>query len=822
MSVHKRLHRSRLDSSRRASSTLHGSRLSLCICSLACCLVCPPPARASSLGQIEGVVRDFEGLARPGVQVELLRAGGAKADEHATGADGRFSFERVPFGRYLVTATASDGRRDQREVKLASGERVQVELFLPLPGQEVVIEVETRKVAPPARDPGSSSSLDRGAIEDLPRGDSSAVNELLATQPGFVFDAMGNLFARGNHGNVQYQLDGVPLPDSVSGLFGSLVSPRMVEELEVRTGGLPAQYGDRLAAVVNLNSRRPAEQAALQLDLKYGADETFSPSLLFTKHAGPLSILAGGSSLTTQRALDPQVFGDLSHDGGDQQRLFLKLDYVFSHQTSLTLLGVFAHSFYRIPIDTSVNALDPALPGGGRAPDAYGNSPPAYLPHDTNQSENERDLFTALSLHHDEGPLASTTASLSFRRSWGRLLGDAAHALGATQDPCASDGQGGSSCATASDVTRSADHFGLDLGQTLRLGEHHSLEAGLQLDQLFGTTDYTSYTRSDALGGPDPALTVSGLDRAHATTFGLFLQDRATLGAWVIDAGVRLDLQRVSFAGTSEAATHAGFGPRLGASYAISPDTIVHAFAGLLWQPPPVLDTPAAARILGVVTPDRQIAYDLLPEKDRYGELGLESRLLPSLSIKLTAWGRLVSDQLDDIAVGSTNLLSPYNFRDGRAAGLEGAASLVVLSGHLTAFANGTFEVAEGRGIETARYLFASDALSDAGWQTLDHVQSWTANAGATAKDGLTRLSALLGYGSGLRTGPSNSAHVPGHLRTDLSLSHQFVEAPGKPTFAIDVLNLFDARYYYRIANGFSGSATAPGRSLFVRVGLSL
>jgi outer membrane receptor protein involved in Fe transport len=31
------------------------------------------------------------------------------------------------------------------------------------------------------------------------------------------------------------------------------------------------------------------------------------------------------------------------------------------------------------------------------------------------------------------------------------------------------------------------------------------------------------------------------------------------------------------------------------------------------------------------------------------------------------------------------------------------------------------------------------------------------------------------------------------------------------------VINLFDARYAYRIANGFNGSHWAPGRSVFLR-----
>jgi outer membrane cobalamin receptor len=470
-----------------------------------------------------------------------------------------------------------------------------------------------------------------------------------------------------------------------------------------------------------------------------------------------------------------------------------------------------------LPIDTSVPQYNPSLPGGGRTPDQYGNSPSPYFPADTNQTDNERDLFALLSFRDDFTPRSSFRAAITYRRSYGFISGDAAHALGPTADPCLTDAQGNTTCSSTSDVGRTADHLGLNAEQLLRLGEHNVLKVGGQLDQLFGSTDYTSYTRSDSLQGPDPALTVHGTDTSRATTGGIYAQDRATFGRLVVNGGVRLDFQHVTFVGTPDQATQVGVGPRLGIAYAINDTTIAHAYAGLLWQPPPVLDAPAAARILGLLPAGQTIAYDLRPEKDRYAEAGIESRVIPALTLKLNAWGRLSSDQLDDVGVGSTNLVSPYNFRDGRAAGVEGGAVLV-LGSHFNAFGNASLERAEGRGIETAQYLFSPDALASNNWQTLDHVQTWTANAGATVKDGRTRLSTLLEYGSGLRTGANNSQHVPGHVLVNVTLAHQFFEAPTRPTVAFDVVNLFDAHYAYRLANGFNGSHWAPGRGVFIRV----
>jgi hypothetical protein len=136
-------------------------------------------------------------------------------------------------------------------------------------------------------------------------------------------------------------------------------------------------------------------------------------------------------------------------------------------------------------------------------------------------------------------------------------------------------------------------------------------------------------------------------------------------------------------------------------------------------------------------------------------------------------------------------------------------------------FANAAYELAQGRGIATAKYLFTPEDLANNNWQTLDHAQTWTANAGATVKDGGSTLSTLLNYGSGLRTGPLNNQHVPDHVRVDLTLAHEFAAAPAKPTIALDVVNLFDAHYPYRIANGFNGSHWAPERSVYLRLGVA-
>ena len=137
---------------------------------------------------------------------------------------------------------------------------------------------------------------------------------------------------------------------------------------------------------------------------------------------------------------------------------------------------------------------------------------------------------------------------------------------------------------------------------------------------------------------------------------------------------------------------------------------------------------------------------------------------------------------------------------------------------YLRGFANGSLNVAQGQGIDSASYLFPG-AASYPGWQILDHVQTWTANVGIDLHDAAesSHFSVLFQAGSGLRTGPDNNETVPGHSTWNFSLRHRF-DVALHAEVAVDVLNAFDALYAIRIANGFVGSAYGPLRQVDVRV----
>src|SRR5579871_6513361 len=50
------------------------------------------------------------------------------------------------------------------------------------------------------------------AIATIPQGEQAPINQVLLRAPGVAQDSFGQVHVRGDHGNLQYRLDGVQLP----------------------------------------------------------------------------------------------------------------------------------------------------------------------------------------------------------------------------------------------------------------------------------------------------------------------------------------------------------------------------------------------------------------------------------------------------------------------------------------------------------------------------------------------------------------------------------------------------------------------------------
>ena len=120
--------------------------------------------------------------------------------------------------------------------------------------------------------------FDRADIERLPLGDSTPLNQMLLRSPGVVQDSFGQFYVRGDHANVQYRINGVVIPEAISG-FGQQLSTRFADHIDVLTGALPAQYGYRTAAIVDIQTKDGQPDNGGVLDLLVGSRGHVEPSL---------------------------------------------------------------------------------------------------------------------------------------------------------------------------------------------------------------------------------------------------------------------------------------------------------------------------------------------------------------------------------------------------------------------------------------------------------------------------------------------------------------------------------------------------------------
>lgn len=80
----------------------------------------------------------------------------------------------------------------------------------------------------------SQTEVTREQIKQTPRGQQISLPELLAsTIPSAISAGYGRVFTRQDENGLQYQVDGIQLPDTADNAFGDVFNPRNIQKMEV-------------------------------------------------------------------------------------------------------------------------------------------------------------------------------------------------------------------------------------------------------------------------------------------------------------------------------------------------------------------------------------------------------------------------------------------------------------------------------------------------------------------------------------------------------------------------------------------------------------
>jgi Carboxypeptidase regulatory-like domain/TonB dependent receptor/TonB-dependent Receptor Plug Domain len=238
----------------------------LCVVAIIMFMTCPAAVRAAAqdtTGTITGRIVDAQGLAVPGVTVTATGAQGAKTA--VTDSEGRFTLPFLTPGSYAVHAELQGfSPVDRADVQVRLGQTVQVPVTLQVGTLSETVQVSG---GPPAVDTTTTTigaNLDSATLSRLPVG--RRFSDTLYLAPGVsTGGAVGtaNPSIGGSSGlENQYVVDGVNITNggygalgSYSIVFGSLGNGTpydFMQEVQVKTGGYEAEFGQATGGVINV------------------------------------------------------------------------------------------------------------------------------------------------------------------------------------------------------------------------------------------------------------------------------------------------------------------------------------------------------------------------------------------------------------------------------------------------------------------------------------------------------------------------------------------------------------------------------------------
>jgi outer membrane receptor protein involved in Fe transport len=642
-------------------------------------------------------------------------------------------------------------------------------------------------------------NFDKQDIANLPLGDNTPLNQVVLQAPGVVQDSYGQLHVRGDHANVQYRINGVVIPESISG-FGQSLGSRFADHVSLLTGALPAQYGYRTAGVVDIKTKGAEMEGGGSLGLTLGSTGHIETSLELGGTKGALSYYLTGSYLGSDLGIEnPTNARDALHDQTRQNKGFGYLSYLLNDTSRVSLMFGASDNRFQIP-NVPGQLPNFTLDGAPASPDS------SLL----NANQQERNRFTVLSFESSVGPNVDYQISLFGRTTDVRYQPDPVGDLMFN--------------GISADILRRNEAGGLQADMSWRLNSAHTLRTGFfaqrerfdafNTAQVFPADDNGSQTSS-------APFSISDNTRIDGDLWGVYLQDEwQPTKALTINYGLRYDKVHT-------VVDESQVSPRLGLVYDVTPRLRAHAGYARYFTTPPteIIDSTSVQKFVGTTNALPSNANtSVKSERSDYYDLGLAYSATSKLTLGVDAYYRKVEHLQDEGQFGNALIYSAFNYQQGKIYGVELSANY--RDKVFSSYANVAIGRAFGNTVETGQFHFGPDELDAIAsqWVHLDHDQALTASAGFAYHfpEQLT-LSGDLLYGDGLRRGFVNSDHLPAYTSVNFALAKTFDASSvlGKFDARVSVLNLFDSGYQLRDGSGIGVGAPQYGQRRTVYLNLT-
>jgi len=742
--------------------------------------------------RIEGTIKDALGRPLAGASLVLKSPDETVVGKAESDAHGQFAFPGVAPGTYAILGEKSGFQTSTAVVTVEAGTIATTTLTLAAQeALEVSVVAERLSQARNSLSPktgGSEYTISGGDIDALPQGQSTPLNQVLLQAPGVANDSFGQLHIRGDHANIQYRIDGVTLPEGITG-FGQTLDTRFAQRVDLLTGAMPAQYGYREAGVIEIETKTQFETGG-RVEMYGGSRDTVNPSFQVGGSSGNLNYFLTGSSLHNDLGIENPTPGpNAIHDQTDQFKGFGYGSYLLNPTTKLSVMFGSYDGYFQIPNHPRQAPNPEYLAGLGVT-----GVDSATL----NERQSETNRFGIVALQSSIGPDFTYQIAYFVRDTTIDFTPDYAGDL-------AFDG-------VASKLHLGAVSNGLQGDGSYRLNDSHTVRAG-----FFGFTENVESDSTSSVFPVDAAGNVSGGPftirddtSKNGNTYGAFyIQDEwKALDKLTVNYGLRAD--------EMDAFVKAGqLSPRLGLVYKATDDTTLHAAYARYFTPPPTeLVSPKDLALFSGTSnaPPVNENSPVLPERSHYFDAGATQKVVPGLNVGLDGFYKIIRDLIDEGQFSEAPIYFPFNYSQGKIYGVELTTNYK--SGNFGAYGNLARTVSLAKQVVSGQFNFSQDELGyiTNHWVHTDHDQLYTASGGVSYKWRETVWSADATFGSGLRSGFVNDDHVASNTSVNLGATRQFLAGWFGPMQArLAVINVLDKINEIRSGTGIGVFAPQYG-----------
>lgn len=830
---------------------------------------------AGITGKISGKVTDQQtGEALIGINV-LIEGTNFGA---ATNVDGEYIINNIEPGVYsLVFSGVGYQKKNVTNVRVASDftTTIDIKLSTEAIGLETIVVEATRPMV--RKDLTSSqTSIDDAQIKSLPV---ESIDQLLSMQAGITKGAGGELHIRGGRSTeIAYNVNGITATNPYDFGRSVTISTNAVQELSVVSGTFNAEYGNALSGVVNTITKEGGTKYSGTISYYTGDYFSNSTDLFFNIDdidiannqvvegtiGGPIPILEDNISFFISGRYNNDkgylygirqhtVFDSLSRDPNMANVLNLAQtgdNKIVSMNPSEDINGTFKLTFKPIPtIKINYDLV-------------YSNSNYQSYTHDykynpdANYNRYEWGLINSLEYRHavSNSTFFSLKGSYNiydFKRYLYPLL-DANNKTvsfnpgmslaGLHADPRYQPSDKATSYSSYTFVSGGTqpEHYyqrsytsEIKFDITSQITTQHEVKFGLKskwdtMDFVFFDVlrDRTTYI-TPAI--PDPIAQAGAIDiySRSPRQYSGYLQDKMEFESMILNAGVRLDYFESNalyapdpFKPTEDLEDAEGkftVSPRLGISFPITDQGIIHFSYGHFYQLPPFRYLYTNPNFEDIAATPVYGNANLDPEKTVTYELGLQQQLTETVAFNVTGFYKDVRDLLatQEIRISTNEVYQKYVNKDyGNIKGITFSLSKRKMPDDLFgANLDYTYQVAEGN--ETNADAFFIDLLS--GRQSekipipLEWDQSHTLNGVITIGDDRDWTATIVAsLGTGLPYSPvlyeqqitlrPNSDRKPLQTNVNLLIDKSFLIESTTLTIFLKIFNLFDIkneRYVY-------------------------